>query len=542
MSISRRTLLQSGLKVGAAAAAVAALPRPLLAQLGRSLEPLPPIHDPGIKELALRALEAARSGGAGYADVRLTHERIRVFGGQVQDSESMLVGVRTLVNGYWGFASSPVWTPDEMSRLARESVHQAKTNALGKARAVDLAPTQVIADGSWLMPVANDPFEISPFEINDFLASLEVYLHRTPGTRITTNSCTAVVQERAFASTSGSYCTQRCYRTEGAFGIDYTLERGQRGTIFLDCLSPAGMGWELYAEDRIPRVRDHTMYEEIDRALEELKEDLLMPVKPVEVGRYATVFDPHTTASIVDETIGRATELDRALGYEANAGGTSYLNDPVAMLGSYQAGAPSLTVTAERSEAGAVGTVKWDDEGVTPEGFSLVKSGVLADFQTTRESARWLEAAYAKHDLPVRSHGCAAAPSAVFAPLQHTPNISVAAGRDAKDFDALVSGMARGIAVKTGSADLDFQHSSGLGSGRLYEVKQGRRVARLAGGFLFRATDLWKSLQAIGSEGALRRYGIKATKGEPAQEHHHSVTAPAVMVKDLTVIDPLRKA
>jgi len=229
MSITRRALLHSGLKFSAAAAALNSLPRPLLARLGRTLEPLPPIHDPGLKELAARALDAARSAGAGYADVRLTHERIRVFGGQVQDSESMLVGVRTLVNGYWGFASSSVWTPDEMSRLARESVHQAKTNALGKARAVDLAPTQVIADGNWAMPVGSDPFETSPFEINDFLASLEVYLHRTPGTRITANGCTAVVQEKAFASTSGSYCTQRCYRTEGVFGIDYTLEHGQRG-------------------------------------------------------------------------------------------------------------------------------------------------------------------------------------------------------------------------------------------------------------------------------------------------------------------------
>ena len=142
----------------------------------------------------------------------------------------------------------------------------------------------------------------------------------------------------------------------------------------------------------------------------------------------------------------------------------------------------------------------------------------------------------------MRSHGCAAAPSAVFAPLQHTPNLTLASGRDAKDFDSLVSGMVRGVAVKSGLVDLDFQHSSGLGTGRLYEVKQGKRVARLAGGFLFRATDLWKSLQALGGEGGLRRYGLSAMKGEPAQKYYHSVTAPAAMVKDLTIIDPLRKA
>lgn len=543
MSITRRTLLHSGLKVGAAAAAVAALPRPLLAQIGRALEPLPSIEDPSLKALTARALDAARGAGASYADVRLTHERTRVFDALgVDDAESMLVGVRALVSGYWGFASSPVWTPDEMARLAREAVHQAKTNALGKPRAVDLAPAPVIADGHWEMPVSIDPFEISPFEAVDFLQSLVLYLGRTPNTQIGQSTCAALVQEKALASTEGLYCTQRLFNTGGSYNFSRILEHGQKGNAGLLCLTPAGMGWELFAADKIPRIRDHTLYEEIDIALEELKEDLLMPVKPVEVGRYETAFDPFTVAAIVDETLGRATELDRALGYEANAGGTSYLNDPIAMLGTYQAGAPSLTVTAERSEAGAVGTVKWDDEGVEPDAFALVKNGTLADFQTTRESARWLEAAYARQNRPMRSRGCAAAPSAVFAPLQHTPNLSLAPGRDAKDFDALVSGMTRGIAVKVGTIDLDFQHSSGLGMGRVYEVKQGKRVARLDGGFLFRATELWKSLQALGGEGSLRRFGLRATKGEPVQEHWHSVTAPAALVKDLTIIDPLRKA
>lgn len=544
MPITRRTLLHSSLKFGAAAAAMAALPRPLLAQLGRGLEPLPPIEDPRLKSLTARALDAARAAGASYADVRLTHERLRVFDAAtgVNDTESMLVGVRALVNGYWGFASSPVWTPDEMARLAAEAVHQAKTNALGKPRAVDLAPAPVIVDGHWEMPVAIDPFEISPFEAVDFLQGMILYVGRTPNTNVGQSTCAAIVQEKALASTSGSYCTQRSYNTSGYFNFMLTLEHGQRGNIGLLCLTPAGMGWELYTADKIPRVRDHTVYEEIDLIVEELREDLLMPEKAVEVGRYETAFDPFTVAGLVDETLGRATELDRAFGYEANAGGTSYLNDPVAMLGSYQAGAPSLTVTAERSQPGAVGTVKWDDEGVEPDAFTLVKDGTLVDFQTTRESARWLEAAYAKHNRPMRSHGCAAAPSAVFAQLQHTPNLALAPGRDAKDFDALVSGITRGIAVKVGSVDLDFQHSSGMGSGRIYEVKQGKRVARLNGGFLFRATDLWKSLQTIGGEASLRRFGLLARKGEPAQEHWHSVTAPAALVKDLTIIDPLRKA
>jgi TldD protein len=263
----------------------------------------------------------------------------------------------------------------------------------------------------------------------------------------------------------------------------------------------------------------------------------------VDVGRYDAVLDARTMASLVDETLGRATELDRALGYEANAGGTSYLNDPFGMLGSYQAGASALTLTAERSEAGGVATVKWDDEGVAPDAFTLVKEGVLGDFQTTRESAGWLKDVYAKRGTPLRSHGCAGAPSAVYASLQQAPNLTLAPGHEAKDFDALVSGIAKGIAIKGAGLDMDFQHASGLGMGQVYEIKGGKRVARIgSAGFLFRATELWRALEAVGGEASLRRYGVMTAKGEPAEQSYHSVTAAPAVVKDLTLVDPMRKA
>jgi TldD protein len=546
MSITRRDLL----KAGAVAATVAAMPRSMQAQFGRRPEPVPPIEDPRLKALALRALDAAKSAGAAYADVRLTHERVRNFSTtSTKDSEILLVGVRALVEGYWGFASSPVWSPDEMARLAREAVHQAKTNALGQSRPVELAAAPVVADGHWTMPVAIDPLAVSPFEVRDFLSSLSIYTGRFPETRpaggLIGTAATAVVQEKAFASTAGSYCTQRCYRTGGELTVSLAQSQGRHT---LDCLTPAGMGWELFVADKLPRIREGTLREEIRRAIEDMKEDLRLPFKPVEVGRYDTVFNALGMAYLVQGTLGPATELDRTLGYEANAGGTSYLNDPFNMVGSYQAGAPALTLTAERSEPGAVATVKWDDEGVEPDAFPIVKDGMLVDFQTTRESASWLKDYYAKANKPVRSHGCAAAPSAVYAPMQRTPNLTLAPGREPHDFDALVKGLTTGIAIegtiKTTRVEMDFQHASGLWlGGRVYEVKNGKRVARIAtAGFLFRATELWKSLQALGGEASLRRYGRAAQKGEPAQECWHSVTAAPAVVKDLTVIDPLRKA
>ena len=538
MPISRRDLLKAGASA-AALTGLASLPRPLLAQLDGAPEPVPRIQDPRLKSLAMRAIDAARAAGAAYADVRLTHTRTRGFRGIPQppgDRESIVVGARALVDGYWGFASGPVWSPDEMARLGREAVHQAKANTLGQSRRVDLAPVPVVADQHWTMPVAIDPFETSPFEIVDHLLSLSLFVRRHPGFSVTMNDASFDVQEKAFASTDGSWLTQRLHRAEGSFAVQLEKKRGGPKVAGpLDRLTAAGLGWELY--------RGQPLHEYIEQLMAELEEDIKLPLKPVDVGRYDTVCDAWSVARLLDATLGRATELDRALGYEANAGGTSYLTEPLAMVGTYQAGAPSMTVTANRAEPGGAATVKWDDEGVAPDAFTLVEKGILADFQTTREGAGWLKDLYAKEGVPLRSHGCAAAPSALEAPLTHTPNLALAPGGTKRDFDSAIKEMGKGIAVRQMHVDMDFQGSSGLGTGRVYEVKDGKRVARINGaGFLFRATDLWKGVEALGGSESLRRYGEDASKGEPAQRTWHSVTAPPAAFEQLTLIDVMRKA
>ena len=533
--LTRRDLV----KAGASAAALAVLPRPLLAQLGARPEPAPPIQDPRIKALALRAIDAARTAGASYADVRLTHTSTREFRyarlDGVVDMEAMVVGARALVDGYWGYASGPVWSADEMVRLGREAVHQAKANTLGQSRPVELAPRPVVRDGHWVMPVEIDPFATSPFEIADYLASLGWFVKHFPHFEPRGISCVFEVQEKAFAASDGSYCTQRLHRSTGSLAITFRKRGLPELTYAVDRLTPAGLGWELYT--------GQPLREYIRQVMAELEEDAKLPLKPIEVGRYDTACDPWTMGRIMDQTLGRATELDRALGYEANAGGTSYLNKPLEMVGTFQAGAPAITVTAERSAHGGAATTKWDDEGVVPDEFTLVRDGVLADFQTTRESAGWLADYYADAGVPVHSHGCAVAPSALEAPLTHAPNLTLAAGGEALDFDAAVKAVGKGIAVREGGVDMDFQSVTGLGLGRIYEVKDGKRVARLAGaGFLFRATELWKSVKALGGAESVRRYGVSATKGEPAQRTYHSVAAPPAILEQLTFVDIMRKA
>ncbi|HEX7120595.1 MAG TPA: TldD/PmbA family protein [Longimicrobiales bacterium] len=536
MPLSRRDLLKAGLS----AATFIVVPEPLLARFGGRWEPAPPIEDPRVKELALRAIEAARTAGATYADVRLTHDRGRMFStprvaGGIFDQERMAVGARALVDGYWGFASGPVWDPDEMARLGREAVHQARVNAAGPERAVELAPAPPVRDGRWVMPVEIDPFEVSPFEIVDFIRSMYTFVGRTPGFGMYQMTYDATVQEKAFASSEGSYITQRVYRSRGDLVIDLSRDGALLDRRALDTLTVAGVGWELF--------QGQPIREQIRRLMEEMQEDQKLPLKPVDVGRYDVVCDALTVSRLLDRTLGEATQLDRALGYEANASGTSFLSDPAGMIGRYQVGASALTVTANRSDPSGAATVRWDDEGVAPEPFTLVRDGVVEDFQTTRESATWLVGGYTKAGRAVRSHGCAAAPSAISAPMTHTPNLAIAPGREATDFDGLVASLEDGLAVKGMKVDLDYQGLNGAGSGRVYEVKKGKRVARIGGaGFLFRAPELWKGLVALGGPDSVRRYGSIASKGEPPQATYHSVAVPPAVFKQMTVIDPKRKA
>src|SRR5687767_7216565 len=121
MSPTRRDFLKATAAGAAALAAHRALAVDPAAQTMAGPEP-----DPLAIEIANAALDAARSAGASYADVRVgryrqqsitTRER-QVSG--VTDEESYGLGVRTLVDGCWGFAATSTMTRAGAQNAARD--------------------------------------------------------------------------------------------------------------------------------------------------------------------------------------------------------------------------------------------------------------------------------------------------------------------------------------------------------------------------------------------------------------------------------------
>lgn len=506
-------------------------------------------RDPRIKALVHDALDAARQAGAHYADLRLTSTTKRIFDGS-SPYQSIELGwsVRALVDGYWGWAARPDLKQDAGSWLGREAVRLAKANAAsGLPRTVDLGSIPRVENGDWTTPIQIDPFEMPLQEVTDWFEGLASHivqlgqLRGVPETRCGYGEMLNVEfrkQDRAFASTEGSFLTQTvCV-------VRPTLQFGYRNDSQVDLrlahgLGAAQTGWEYLAAAPM----DDLIREAMDRADQE--DALRLPVRPFDVGRYDLILPARAMATLMNQTLGYATELDRALGYEANAGGTSYLGpDPQRYLGT-QVASPLITVTADRSTPKALATIRWDDEGVAPEAFTLIKDGTLIDYQTTREQAVWLASWYAKHGRPVRSHGCAAAPDALTLPMQHQPNLTLHPGPAALGLDDLVRGITHGMLVEEMNVSMDYQALNGLGylSG-VTEVRNGKRVAWLRGkmGILFHARELWNNVIAMGGPASLQWMdGGVSEKGEPSQTTDYSMAAVPAVIKQQAVVDVRQK-
>jgi TldD protein len=472
------------------------------------------------------------------------------------ETEVQGLGVRALVNGYWGFAAAAVYDATVVVRLAQDAVGQAKTNAAisragldsGNAarlvQVVDLAPTSAVT-GSWATPVAIDPFAVPVEEKLDSIASWDMLAqqYRLFFPPIYGSSLVFIREESVLGTTEGTLVTQILYQTGGRA----TLE-AQNSPKVLTKLDFAGRGWELVLDANVPAQIE---------AIAATPHHAPEKAKAAEVGRYTVVCDGATMAAMLDATLGPATQLDCALGLEANATGTSYLNAPLAMLGTLQAAAPLVTVTANRSTPTQLATVKWDAEGVTPEDVTLIKQGVLVDYQTTREQASWLAPYYQKKGMPVRSHGYAGAESALVTSLQMLPNLALAPSSETTRLEDLIASVPSGLLITGGSVSTDFQSRTGTlhtSAGAMREIKNGRVGKVILGGAVqFDSLDLWKKIQALGGPGTNAVAGHPTTgfiyggiggqgtvKGEPAQSTPYTVQAPAALIQDQAVIDTTR--
>ena len=496
------------------------------------------------RALAMRALDAARSAGAGYADVRISANRtqgISTREARVQglvDNETFGFGVRVLVDGTWGFAASRTVSPDEMARVAREAVAQARANRVAQRRPVELAPAETHPNGTWQSPVEIDPFDISVEEKAELLLEANAAALGVNGARFCNSSLFFLREDKFFASSLGTVTDQRIYRAGPNLNVTAVASDNSdfqsRSAVEM---APIALGWEY--------VLEQDMVGNAPRWAEDAVEKL--SATPVEPGRYDLVLMPDHLWLTIHESIAHPTELDRIMGFEANYAGTSFISSPEAFLGSFRYGPEFMNVQGERSTRGGLSTVGYDDEGVVPEDYLIVRDGVLNDLQTTREQAPWLAEWYASQGVPVRSHGNSYAQSWADVQFQRMPNINLLPHPDRDvSVDELVGDIERGILISgDGSFSIDQQRYNAQFGGQTFrEIRDGSVAGMLKDvAYQIRTPEFWNSMDLIGGRSTYFMGGAFGDgKGQPGQSNSVSHGCPATRHRQVNVINTGRRA
>ncbi|MBI1967695.1 MAG: TldD/PmbA family protein [Gemmatimonadetes bacterium] len=493
-----------------------------------------PQADAATRELCLRALDAAKAAGATYADVRVNRNHSQSVSTREQqitgasDSETFGFGVRVLAGGAWGFVASRELTKDEAARVARLAVTQAQANRRAVRRPVTLAPTEPVPDGRWQSPIEIDPFAVPIEDKVALLLKANAAALQVRGARFVNSSLAFVLQEKTFASTDEVFTVQKVYRCLPQLTVTAVdPSTGDFQSRDSAEVAPMGLGYEWVLKSDLPGNAPRWAEEAVQK----------LTAKPVEVGQYDLILDPHHLFLTIHESVAHPTELDRVLGYEANYAGTSFAAPPEAVLGKLKFGTELMNIQGDRSQPGSLSACGWDDDGVAPETYLIIKNGILVDYQTTRDQVAWIR----PYTGRTRSHGCSFAESWADVQFQRMPNVSLLPGEQDLTLDDLLAATDRGIyIVGRGSYSIDQQrYNFQFGGQAFWEVKGGKIVGMLKDvAYQARTTDFWNSLDQLGGQ---RSYAINGSfydgKGQPSQSNAVSHGCPPARFKNVNVIN-----
>ncbi len=487
------------------------------------------------KRLADAALNAAVKRGATYADVRIgrylsqsiSTRETKVDG--VTNDESHGAGVRVIADGAWGFMATDRLTEDSIARAAAEAVAIAKANARLQDEPVVLAPQAGVGETAWCTPIRINPFAVPLQEkVEHLLAANRAALGA--GASFINTQLYQINEQKYFASTDGSYIDQDIHRLWPTFTVTATDPKTGRFDTRNALSSPMGRGYEYLGADpagKRPGVtvryfESYDLAEDAVLAAQQAREKLA--AKRVVAGQYDLVLDPTHLGLTIHESVGHATELDRVLGYEANYAGTSFATLDKWKSKEFRYGSPIVNFFADRTEAGTLGAVGYDDEGVPAKRWPLVKDGILVDYQKTRDQA---------HIVGQRAgDGCSFAQSWNAVQFQRMPNVSLQPGAEPLTPADMIKGVERGIyIVGRGSYSIDQQRYNFQFGGQLfYEIKNGEIVGMLRDvAYQSNTQEFWNSCAAICDRRDYMHFGsFFDGKGQPSQVSavsHGSATA-----------------
>jgi TldD protein len=339
--------------------------------------------------------------------------------------------------------------------------------------------------------------------------------------------CMHVKEQKYYADTAGTRTRQQRVRIQPEFTA-LTVDRATGSFESMRTLAPpVGRGWEYMTGT------GWDWRGELAEVPELLREKTKAP--SVQAGRYDLVVDPSNLWLTIHESVGHATELDRALGYEAAYAGTSFAT--VDKLGTLQYGSAHMTVTGDRTAPHGLSTVGWDDEGVAGQQWDIVRDGVLVGYQVDRNMARL-------RGMP-RSNGCAFADSPGHVPVQRMANVSLQPAPDGPSTEEIIAGVDRGIYVvgdKSWSIDMQRYNFQFTGQ-RFYRIENGRLAGQLRDvAYQATTTDFWGSMSVVGGPQTYVLGGaFNCGKAQPGQVAAVSHGCPTALFENTAILNTVQE-
>jgi TldD protein len=501
------------------------------------------------KRMADVALNAARSKGATYTDVRIgrylnqfvvtREDKVE----NVVNTESYGIGIRVIANGSWGFAATDNLDNDSIAKAAALAVSIAKENSRLLTEPVQLAPQKGYGEVSWKTPIEKNAFEVPIKEKADLLLSVNDAAMKG-GANYVNSLLFLVNEQKYFASTDGSYIDQDIHRIWPTFSIT-KIDAATGKFETRDALSsPMGMGYEYMIPSANATIKGLTgnLYGNRYDMLQDAKDGARqvaekMAAKSVDAGKYDLVIDPTNLFLTIHESTGHPTELDRVLGYEANYAGTSFLTLDKWKSGNFNYGSKIVNIVADKLQPNSLGAVGYDDEGVGTQEWDIIKDGVLVNYQTIRDQAHILGLNH--------SQGCCYSDSWSDVQFQRMPNISLRPGKEKMSPADIVKNVEKGIyIVGASSYSIDQQRYNFQFSGQLfYEIKNGQIGPMLKDvAYQSNTQEFWNACTAIADKSDYRLGGsFFDGKGQPGQISAVSHGASTTRFNGINVINTARK-
>ncbi len=469
-----------------------------------------------------RALDLASVQGASYCDVRLVEtnqERFVVRSGAVEtlsNDESQGIGVRVLVSGCWGFASTNIVAPDEIDRITNVAVEIAKASAQSSTGQVSLGPP-VTSQGVYTTPIRVNPFTISLEDKLGLLLEADARMGSVKGISARTGNLIFIKEHKSFANSEGAHVEQTIYEAGG--GIMATARGNgeiQRRSYPQSMRQQGCAGWEFVDSMDLAGNAERIASEAV----------ALLSAKHCPSGVTTLIVGASQLGLQIHESCGHAIELDRVLGSEAAYAGTSFLTTD--KLNSFQYGSEHINITADSVRLPGLGSYGWDDEGVPAQSTPVVQNGQFTGYLTSRETASGLNL------IP---NGSMRAASWNRIPLIRMNNVSLEPGN--WNLDDLIADTDDGILMemnRSWSIDdrrFNFQFGTEIG----YEIKKGKLGKALRNCTYTGITpEFWNSCDAVCNEELWTMWGIpNCGKGQPGQIGHTGHGAAPARFRNIQV-------